>query len=173
MQIQAPSLILPTSYAAGTGSLASTETIADLVVHTSVEVDLNSIQEKTVHILATEVALAAVVAGNLWCWVETSPYPTANNNMWPWNLPTSTGFWTATPGGGGGVAWAVGGVLPPAAPHVEVSGLGGAAGTLTHAISLSWTANQPWARVVLQTPVAAALPNAWWVCQVIISGKTP
>lgn len=173
MQIQTPSLILPTTYSAGTGTLASTETVADLVVHTSVEVDVNSLQEKTVHIFATEVALAAVVPGNLWCWIETSPYPTANNNLWAWPLPTSTGFWVALGGGGGGVSYATLGVLPPIGRHIEVSGLAGAAGTLVHAISLSWTSNQPWARVVVQTPVAAALPNAWWVCQVIVSAKTP
>lgn len=171
MQIQTSSLILPTSYAAGTGTLASTETVADLVVHTSVEFDVKTLQEKTVHILATEVAVAAVAAGNLWCWVEVSPYPSANNNLWAWPLPASTAFWSALAGGGGGFSWATLGLLPPIAPHIEVTGLGGAAGALVHAITLSWAVQQPWARVVIQTPISANLPNAYWVCQVLVSAK--
>lgn len=166
MQIQVPSLILPISYAAGTGTLASTETVADLVEHTSLEFPVNTLQEKTVHILATEVALAAVAPGNLWCWVEVSPYPSVNNNQWAWPLPTSTSFWSALAGGGGGA-------LAPVAPHIEVTGLAAAAGTLVHGITLSWSVDQSWARVILQTPVAANLPNAYWVCQVLISAKTP
>jgi len=171
MQIQTPSLVLPTSYAAGTGTLASTETVADLVTHTSVEFSVDTLQEKTAYIMATEVAVAAVSAGNLWCWVEVSPYPTANNNLWAWPLPRSASFWSALAGGGGGVSWATLGLLPPVAPHVEVTGLAAAAGTLVHAITLSWEVDQPWARVVIQTPVAAALPAAFWVCQVLVSAK--
>ena len=166
MQTQTPSLILPTTYAAGTGTLASTETIADVAEHTSVEFFCNTLQEKTVHIMAVEAALApAAVPGNLWCWIELSPYPTANGNLWQWPLPTSTLFWAAIGGGGGAIA--------PVAPHIEVSGLGGAAGTLTHGIILPWAIHSYWARVVVQTPVAAALPLAFWTVQVLVSGKTP
>lgn len=164
MPIQTPALILPTNYAAGTGTLASTETVADLVEHTSVEFNVADIAEKTIHITATEIALAAVAAGNLWCWVELSPYPSVNNPEWLWPLPASTAYWAAIGGGGG--------ALPPTAPIIEVSGLAGAPGALIHGITFSWNTAQPWVRVVIQTPVAANLPLAYWVCQVIVSGNS-
>ena len=170
--LQAQSIILPTVWLIGT----EVETIDDLVVHTSVEFPAEYLQEKEVHITATEVALAAVVPGNLWCWIELSPYPSVNtegtNSYWPNPLPFSTAYWGAI-GGGGGVSWATLGLLPPVAPHIEVSGLGGAAGTLTHpGIILPWAIHSPWCRIVIQTPVAAALPNAFWVIQAMFSSKT-
>lgn len=158
MGIQVPSLILPASYAAGTGTLASTETVADNLEHTSVEVIVRDLQEKTVHILATEIVVAGV-PGPLWCWVELSPYPSANNALWPAPLPGSPLYWAAIGGGGG--------ALPPVAPFIEV----GAGVNLTpHTIMLSWTIHSPWARVVVQTPAPVA--TAFWVVQVLISGKS-
>ena len=149
---QVPSLILPTAWTIGT----ETETIDDILEHTSIEFSAEFLQEKQVHILATEVALVpAAVPGNLWYWVELSPVAST----------TSANYWAAIGGGGGAIA--------PAAPAIEVSGLGGAAGTLAHTMLLTWTMHSVWARVVVQTPVAAALPNASWVVQVLISAKTP
>ena len=169
--LQIPSIILPNvsrqPYILGT----ETETIDDLVEHTSLEFPVEYLQEKEIHITATEVALAAVVPGTLWCWVELSPYPSANtpeigsNFYWPAPLPTSTAYWAAIGGGGGAIV--------PTTPYLEVSGLAGAAGTLVHTIILPWEIHSPWARLVVQTPVAAALPNAYWVIQCMFSGKTP
>jgi len=163
--LQAQSIILPTVWTIGT----ETETIDDLVEHTSVEFPTEFLHEKQVHITATEVALAAVVPGSLWCWIELSPYPSANTegtwSYWPNPLGTSTAYWAAIGGGGGAIL--------PTVPHIEVSGLAGLAGTLVHSIILPWEIHSPWARLVVQTPVAAALPNAFWVCQCMISAKTP
>lgn len=156
-----PSIILPTVWELGT----ETEAIDDLVEHTSVEFPIEYLQEKIVYITATEVAIAAVAAGNLWCWVEISPLPTANSLYWPVGLPVTGAYWAAIGGGGGAIA--------PTAPLIEVSGLGGAIGALTHGITLPWAIHQTWARVVVQTPVAANLPNASWVVQVSVAGKTP
>ena len=166
--LQIPSIILPDVSAQDTILGTETETIDDLVEHTSLEFPVEFLQNKTIHITATEVALAAVVAGNLLCWIELSPYPSANsvgvNTYWRWPLPTSVAYWGAI--GGGGAA------LPPVAPLVEASGLGGAAGVLIHGIMLPWAIHSAWARLVVQTPVAAALPNAYWVIQARVSAKT-
>jgi hypothetical protein len=167
LALQIPSIILPTVWSVGT----ETETIDDIVVHTSIEFPVEFLQDKEIHITATEVALAPVVPGNLWCWIEVSPYPTANTTYWPEPYPVSANYWVAL-GGGGGVSWATLGVLPPVAPYVEVSGLGGAAGVLVHTIALPWVIHSQWARIVMQTPVAAALPNAYWVVQAMASAKT-
>ena len=162
--LQIPSIILPTVWTLGT----ETETIDDLVEHTSIEVPVEYLQEKQVHITATEVALAAVAPGNLWCWIELSPYPSANtigaDSFWPLPLPTSTAYWAAIGGGGGAII--------PTVPYLEVSGLAGAAGTLAHTIILPWEIHSPWARLVVQTPIAASLPNAYWVLQCLFSSKT-
>jgi len=162
---QAAGIILPDvtaqPYILGT----ETETIDDLVEHTSVEFSTEYLQEKNVMIYAQEVALAAAAPGNLWCWIELSPYPSANDNYWPFPNPTSTAYWAAIGGGGG--------ALPAITPHIEVSGLAGAVGTLVHTIVLPWTIHSPFARLVVQTPVAANLPNCYWVIQAMISAKTP
>jgi len=166
MTKQIPSIILPTVWTVGT----ETETINDLVEHTSIEFCTEFLDNITVHITATEVsAFAASVPGVLNCWVEQSPYPSANTDgtvqsYWPPPLPTATAYWAAIGGGGG--------VNPPIAPQPEVSLLAGAAGTLVHGILLNWNNHAPWTRVILQTPVAAALPLAWWVVQVMVSAKT-
>lgn len=158
---QVPSIILPSVWTLG----IETETIADVVEHTSTEFRVEFLQEKQVHITATEVALApAAVPGNLWCWIELSPLPSANSAEWASPLPTSIAYWAAIGGGGGAIV--------PTAPHIEVSGLGGAVGTLTHTIILPWAIHSPWARLVVQTPVAAALPAAYWVVQCMVSAKS-
>lgn len=211
--IQVPSIVLPQVWTLGT----ETETIADILEHTSIDIPVEYLQEKQIHITATEVAglratgvivgafivgeavvgvpsgavgvvraqganwieiiyvtgvfiagdtiigatsgaiingalaLAVSVPGNLWCWVELSPYPST----------VTTAYWAAI--GGGGLS------LPPTTPLIEVSGLAGAAGVLVHTIILPWAIHSAWARLVIQTPVAAALPNAWWLVQCIIS----
>lgn len=231
--MQAISIILPDvstqPYILGT----ETETIDDLVEHTSVEFPVEFKQEKQVHITATEVVpglratgaivggpftigegvvaapsgavgvvvaqgatwidilyvsgtfaatdtiagavsgaiingalvLTVAVPGNLWCWIELSPVPSANSNYWAFPLPTSTVYWAAIGGGGGAII--------PTAPYVEVSGLAGLPGTLVHTILLPWEIHSPWARLVVQTPIAAGLPNAYWVIQAMFSAKTP
>lgn len=211
--IQVPSIVLPQVWVTGT----ETESINDLVTHPSIDIPIEYLQEKQIHIIATEVARAigAIVGvfivgepivgipsgatgivsaqganwieviniagifgagdtiagalsgatingalvfaapGNLECWVELSPYPST----------MTTAYWAAIGGGGGALA--------PVAPLVEVSGLGGSAGILMHPILLPWAIHSPYARVVVQTPVAAALPNAYWLVQALISAKTP
>jgi len=225
--LQAQSIILPRVWSVGT----ETETIDDLVEHTSTEFPAEFLHEKQVHITATEVAraigvivgaftvgepvigvpsgaagvvigtgatwieltgvvgvfaagdtitgtisgatingaLTFAVPGNLWCWIELSPYPSANTegtwSYWPYPLGASTFYWAAIGGGGGAIV--------PITPHIEVSGLAGLPGTLVHTIILPWSIHSPWARLVIQTPIAAALPNAYWVIQAMISAKTP
>lgn len=162
MPLQIPSIILPRAWTTG----LETETIADLLEHTSLEFPVEYLQEKQIHIVATEVALApAAVPGNLWCWVELSPYPSANSPYWAAPLPTSTAYWAAIGGGGGAIL--------PSSPYIEVSALGGAAGVLSHTIILPFAIHAPWCRLVLQTPVAAALPAAYWVVQAMFAGSNP
>jgi len=145
--IQIPSIILPTVWTLGT----EREVIDDLVVHTSIEFSVEYLQEKSIHILAIE-AVAAGVPGNLWCWVELSPYPT-----------TITGAYWAAIGGGGGV-------LPPVVPLIEVAT---GVNLAVHGITIPWDIHSTWARVVVQTPVAAGLPLAFWAVQCQVSAKTP
>lgn len=147
--IQRPSIILPAipDWTAFLGT--ETEAIDDLVEHTSIEFEVKYLQEKMIHISALE-AVGVGVPGNLLCWVELSPYLTT----------TSADYWAAIGGGGG--------VFPPTAPHVEVgTGVNGA----IHTIILPWAIHSENARVVIQTPVAAALPLAFWVVQAMICGK--
>lgn len=159
--VQIGSLILPTFWETG----AETETIDDLVEHTSLEVYVEYLQEKQIHILATEVAeVPAAVPGDLWCWVELSPFPSVNSGMWAAPLPASAVYWAAIGGGGGALA--------PVAPLIEVSGLAGAAGILVHTMLLPWAIHSAFARLVVQTPVAADLPNAYWEVQCLISAKS-
>ena len=162
----AQSIILPDVSAQPYILQTETETIDDLVEHTSIEFPTEYLQEKAVHIYAQEVSLAlAAIPGTLWCWIELSPYPSANNNYWPFPNPTSTAYWAAIGGGGGAII--------PTVPYLEVSGLAGLPGTLIHTIILPWEIHSPWARLVIQTPVAASLPNAFWILQCMISAKTP
>lgn len=163
MTLQAQGIILPTV----APLLTETEMIDDLVEHTSIEFPAEYLQEKEVHITATEVALVAVVPGTLWCWIELSPYPSVNTegtwSYWPTPLPASTAYWAAIGGGGGAIV--------PTVPHLEVSGLAGLPGTLVHTIILPWEIHSPWARLVIQTPIADDLPNAYWEIQCMVSAK--
>lgn len=158
---QRPSLILPTSYAtASGGTLASTETINDAVEHTSAEVFIEHFNNVMVHIYAVEVIPVAGNPDNLLCWVELSPWPTANTTrlLWPSPLPTSSVYWTAIGGGGG--------VVPPAAPDTIVpTGVS----TTGQSILIPFTAHSMWCRVVLQTTAPHA--TSYWLTQVLISGK--
>ena len=154
-QIQKYSLVLPQYHPLSTEH----EDIADLLCHVSIEFYIADIEEKTVEIIAIE-NVAAGVPGNLWCWVELSPVPS-----------TISGAYWAAIGGGGNVDPAT--LLPyvvPIAPLIEPGT--GVDGT-PHGIIIPWAIHSEYARVVIQTPVAAALPGAYWQVQVIISGKTP
>ena len=156
IKVQVPSIILPTVWSIGT----ETENIDDLLEHTSIEFSTEFLQEKLIHIIATEATIFGA-PGNLECWVELSPYPSANSNYWSYPLPTTTAYWSAIGGGGGALA--------PVAPLVEVAT--GVHLTI-HTFTLPWQIHSPWARLVVQTPVAAALPTAYWVVQAMIVSKT-
>ncbi len=155
MIVQVPWIILPRLVALGI------ETVNDLVEHTSIEFPVAYLQEREIHIIATEVILAAGIPGPLNCWVELSPWPSLNNLMWPAPLPISATYWAAIGGGGGALA--------PIAPLVEV---GTGVPNTVHSILIPWAIHSAWARLVIQTPVAAALPMASWIVQAIVSGKT-
>ena len=154
--IQAPSIILPVVAPLG----IETETVADLVEHTSVEFPVEYLQEKEIHIIATEVVVFGV-PGALLCWIELSPIPTVNNLMWPAPLPAAGTYWAAIGGGGGAMA--------PIAPLVEVAT--GVTGTV-HSILIPWAIHSAWARLVIQTPVSATPATAFWIVQAIFSGAS-
>lgn len=145
--VQVPSIILPQVWAVGT----ETETINDLVTHPSIDIPVEYLQEKIIHIFATEVCPVGGVPGNLWLWVELSPVAST----------TSTVYWAAIGSGGGALA--------PVAPAIEVAT--GVDGTV-HPLILPWAIHSPYARLVVQTPVAAALPAAFWAVQALISAKS-
>ncbi len=148
--IQVPSIILP-AVPILTGT--ELETVNDLLEHTSLEIDtggsLAYLQEKVIFVVATEIVVAGV-PGPLWAWVELSPYLST----------TSTAYWAAIGGGGGALA--------PLAPLIDApTGV-----TLTvHTFILPWTIHSPYARLVIQTPVAATPATAFWTCQAMIAGK--
>lgn len=145
--IQVPSLVLPQYWVTG----AEHEDIADLVTHISREFYIADVHEKEAQIVAIENVVAGV-PGNLWWWVELSPVPTT----------ISGAYWAAIGGGGGALA--------PVAPNIIVAT---GVNATTHPDLIPWVMHSNYARLVVQTPVAAALPNAFWQVQVIISGKTP
>ena len=143
--VQVPSIILPQQWEMGT----ETETINDSAEHPSIDIPIEYLQEKTIHILATEVVVAGV-PGNLWCWVELSPVSSS----------VSTSYWSAIGGGGGALA--------PVAPVIEAGT--GVMGTV-HTFTISWTVHSAYARLVVQTPSPVA--TAYWVVQALVSAKTP
>ncbi len=151
MSLQVPSIILPTMglapYVLYIGN--ETETVADLVTHVSLEFRTDSISTKTIHIVAVE-DVAAGVPGALLCWVELSPYPTI----------TSGAYWAAIGGGGGSLA-------PTAPVTIAATGVNGT----SHSFFLPWNVYSKYARLVVQTPVAAGLPAAFWGIQAMVSGK--
>ena len=152
--LQVPSIILPTIAVLGT----EVETINDLVEHTSLEFQVEYLQEKMVNIIATEVVVFGA-PGNLNCWIELSPLPSANSLMWPAPLPVNPAAWAAI-GGGGGIS------LPPTAPVVEV---GTGINAVIHDILIPWAIHSAWARLVIQTPVSATPLTAFWILQAIVS----
>ncbi len=143
--VQIPSIILPQLAPSG----AEVETINDLLEHTSIEIDVKYFQEKQIHIVATEV-ITAGVPGNLQCWIELSPFPST----------VLAGYWAAIGGGGGAII--------PTAPLVEVAT--GVTGTV-HSILIPWAIHSVWARLVIQTPIAATPLTAHWLVQTIFSAK--
>lgn len=145
---QIPSLILPQVWTLGT----ETETVADLLEHTSLDIDSAAwIQEFAVAVYARE-SVSAGVPGNLWVWVERSPYDSA----------TSTAYFAAIGGGGGAIT--------PFSPEIIVAT--GTNGTV-HTAFLPWTTHGEFYRVIVQTPVSATPATAYWDVQLVISGKTP
>ncbi|KKK49776.1 hypothetical protein LCGC14_3131640 [marine sediment metagenome] len=144
--VQSHSLILPTYHPLGT----EVEDIDDLVTHVSSEFYCADIQEKKAQIVAIENVTAGV-PGNLRWWVELSPVPST----------VSTAYWAAIGGGGGALA--------PLTPNIIV---GTGVQATTHTDLLAWTIHSEFARLVVQTPVAAAVATAIWQLQLILSGKT-
>ena len=143
MKWQVPSIILPKVWTLGT----ETETIADAVTHVSIEFLTRYLQEKTIHITATEVVIAGA-PGDLWAWVELSPYLTT----------TSGAYWAAIGGGGGLIA-----------PTSKAITVGVGTNLLVHGITYSWTNHSDYARLVVQTPAPGAA--AYWILQAIFGGK--
>jgi len=143
--IQVPSIILPQSWSLGT----ETETVDDNAEHTSIDIPVEYLQEKTIYIYAVEVVVAGT-PGNLQCWVELSPVASS----------VSTSYWSAIGGGGG--------AQPPTSPTILVGT--GVSGTV-HTFTLPWSIHSPYARLVVQTPSPAAA--AYWVIQALVSAKTP
>lgn len=148
--LQVPSIILPILPWTGPGVTGlETETVNDLLEHTSTEFGVDGLQEKIIHISATELVVVGV-PGNLLCWVELSPV-----------LSTlSAAYWAAIGGGGGAIA--------PTTPAILVAT---GVSLTTHTLTLPWTNHSPFARLVVQTPVAAAPATAFWLVQAMVSGK--
>lgn len=144
--LQVPSIILPRVWSLGT----ETETVADLLEHTSLEFDVSYLQEKTIQIVATEIVLAGV-PGNLQMWVELSPVLTT----------ASAAYWAAIGGGGG--------ARPPLAPVVEVAT---GVNLTVHTLIIPWTIHSPYARLVVQTPVSATPATSFWLVQALIEAKS-
>jgi len=147
---QIPVIILPTAAPLGT----EVELVADALEHTSIEPMTTAgesivqhIYEKTAFIFAQEFVVLGA-PGNLWIWVEESPYPTI----------VSGAFWGAIGGGGG--------ALPPVVPNV-LAGVG-VNGTI-HTLPIHWNSYSPYVRVVVQTPVPAAAAS--WIVQVLFAGQ--
>ena len=154
VQIATP--ILPLVVVLGT----ETEWTNDLVTHPSLDVDTEYLEEKTVHIMLTEVILAGAL-GALWCWIEISPVPFATTDL----------YYTAIGGGGGPIDPAtLLPYIPPVAPLVVVPV--GVNGT-QQSISLPWAIHSPEARLVVQMPVSANPATAFWAVQAMVSAKTP
>lgn len=152
--IQVPWIILPTNVILGT----EVETINNLAEHTSREFPVDHLQEKMVHIIATEVVVMGV-PGNLNCWIELSPVPSVNNLMWPAPLPFNPAAWGAI-GGGGGIS------LPATSPVIEVAT---GVNATVHTILIPWTIHSSWARLVMQTPVSATPLTSFWMVQATFS----
>lgn len=141
--IQIPSLILPTVWVTG----AETESVADALEHTSIEIDVSNLRDKIITVMAVEV-VAVGAPGPLWAWVELSPYPST----------VSTAFWAAIGGGGG--------ALTPLVPTI-IAGTG-VNGTV-HTFDLPWSVHAAYARLVVQTPAIAVGES--WAVQAYLNGQ--
>ncbi len=145
MTIQIPALVLPDVSLALAFTGAETETVADLLIHTGYEFSCEHLQNKEVTILATEFLPVGGVPGNLFYWIEQGPYPGA----------LGAPYWSI-----------LGGVVPPpilaAGVHLR-----------QHVVKIPWTAHSSYARVRVQTPIAAFLPAAFWLIQAGFSGYSP
>ena len=154
--VQIPSIILPQVWVDGT----ETEIVNDLVTHPSTEVTVEYLQEKVVHITATE-GIAAGVPGNLLCWIETSSV----------DFATSDAYYTAIGGGGSPIDPAT--LLPYVAPVAPAAIVPVGVNLTQHSLSLPWAIHSRFARLVVQTPVSATPLTAFWVIQATITAKGP
>jgi len=153
-QRQIPSLVLPQEWVIGD----EVEVIGDLVAHASIDCStMMSMQEKQFHILATE-AVGFGTPGNLWVWVEVSPYPSS----------VTTAYWEAIGGSVGAVTPVPDVPRVPVAPNVIV-----ATGTnLTqHRLILPFTLHDEYCRICVRTPVSADLATAQWAVQALFMAK--
>ena len=148
-EIQIPSIVLPQVWVTG----AEVEAIDDLLEHPSIDIPVELLEYKTVHVIATE-ALTAGVPGNLLAWIELAPADLTGAVM--------AGSYGAIGGGGGALA--------PTAPLVEVAT---GVNATVHTFMLPWAIHSPFARIVIQTPVSAAIATATWNVQCLFSGKKP
>ncbi len=140
---QPSGLILPTIYQ----TELETESVADALEHTSIEVDVRHLKDKSIQIVAIEI-VAAGVPGPLWMWVELSSFPST----------LSTAFWGAIGGGGGS--------LVPLDPRI---GIGTGVHLTVHPFILPWSIHSDYVRLVVQTPVPAAAAS--WLVQARLAGK--
>lgn len=151
MIIFTPDLILPATYGAGTATMEDTETVLDSVTHVSTEYQTVLATEKVVTVMAIEVVNVAA-PGDLWCWIELSPLPSANRNDWVSPNPTSSLMWGAIGGGGG--------ALTPSNPTI-ITATG--VNNTVHNIILPWTVHSQFARLVVQQPTIAGATDGWAV----------
>lgn len=102
----------------------------------------------------------------LWVWIEISPFPSQNSNIWPQPLPTWAYDWSAI-GGGGGVSAGTVTEFEPLNPNIITQISPG-----DHTISIEWTIHSSWARVVCQVPSwAGFVPASSWDITAYFSGK--
>jgi len=147
---QIPSIVLPIIPSGAIPVGTETETVNDLLEHTSVEFETEWLQDKQLQVLATEF-ITAGVPGPLWLWVELSPVQST----------TSAAYWAAIGGGGGGLA-----------PFVPIVVAATGASLTAHPILIPWVQHSVFARLVVQTPVSATPATAMWIVQALIQGKT-
>lgn len=139
--------------------IMTAEPISDLLEHTSIEFVTEYMQDKLIYVVATEVVVVGV-PGNLNMWIEISAVPSLNTVYFPLPLVASALGWGAIGGGGG--------AIPPIAPVIEAPT--GVHLTI-HNLSLPWTIHSNYARLVVQTPVAAAPATAFWNVTAIYAAK--
>lgn len=154
MYPQVPSIILPQVWVTG----VEVETVNDLVTHPSIDVPVEYLGEKIVHLTIIEVQTVGI-AGNLWCWIETSPVPFATSDL----------YYTAIGGGGGPINPAT--LLPYFAPFAPVIIVATGVNMTFHTLSLPWVIHSTYARLVVWTPVALTPLTDFWNVQAMFSAK--